>query len=304
MEDVVFDEEDLFYKVADKGVDSVVFVTEKNRIFSLLKKLEIMEKLRLTSRNKAIQEWCKKKFSQTDGLEGFSGSIKHPYRVRYINFKRGGKSLTNTLILIENSDELNKLCKERKKKMGTYVMVVFAGLYQPSREIKPLTHKVLKAFLRKFNIWEMDYAVDIISGDEINNSGKDKFRDAVKCVSVDDTVFCEKTTIYVNNCKGDIKRVLIYDKFLKESTYHKQRLSRVLSGWRRIEMRVNVRKRFSKIESEEIDYYTSILDEIARKYNHLVLFGVVHNTLNSQLNYFKDGRRRIKSEVKFNEWIA
>lgn len=296
--------DELFEAVCDAGLDSFVFVTEKSRVLKLLGSLEIKEKLRLTNRNKSISMWCEKKFANEIGISNFSGSVKNPFRIRYINFKRANKSLTNTMIVIENSVMLNNLCKERKKKYGTYVMVVFAGLYQPSREVKPATYKVLREFLKRFNVWSYDVAVDVMSDEKINNSGKDKFSKALGDICDDKKVYCHKTTIYANSCKGDIEKVLIYDKFTKETTYHKQRLDQALTGWRRIEMRVSARKRFSKIRPDEIMAYKEILDDVAREYNWQILWGVDSKTLDMQIAFLKDGRRKIKCGVKLDKWVA
>lgn len=296
-------EEELFYKIADKGIDAVFHVIEKRSFLNTIKKLMLSQKLRLTNRNQSIKKWCEKKFGSEMGISNFSGNVKNPFRVRYINFERGNKSLSNTMIVIENSVELNNLCKERKKRYGTYVKVVFAGLFQPTRAIKPLTMKVLKTFLSKYNIWDMDLAVDILSKDK--SSDKRKFKNAVKGISSDDSkIYTQYSTTYANSCVGKVEKVLIYDKYIKESIYHKQRLCKALKNWKRIELRVRFRKRFSKITGDEILRYKDMLDDIARNYSDFVLFGVYEKTLNAQIAYLKDGRRKIKSEVKFKEWIA
>ncbi|WP_052137588.1 hypothetical protein [Campylobacter sputorum] len=141
-------DDELALKLQDTGLDAFCFVIEKPRALKMLKHLELQSKLRLTNRNKAIKEYVDKKFG--NDLHTLSGSAKHPYKKRYINFKRGGKSLTNTLICIENNTELNELCKKRKKSYGSYVMIIFAGLYQPSRGLLPQTLRVLRAFLKRF----------------------------------------------------------------------------------------------------------------------------------------------------------
>lgn len=292
-------------KIGDTALDSAIFVSEKKRILKFFKELEIYEKLRLTSRNRAIQEWSQKKFGSEKDITNLSGSVREPFRIRYINLKRGNKSLTNAIILIENSIELNNLCKERKKKYGTYAMVVFAGLYQPTREIKPLTHKILRSFLKRFNLWAVDLAKDFVSSESINSAGKEKFKEAVSKVSLDDKkVFCEKSTIYANFCKEPIKKVLIYDKYLKESVYHKQGLKEPLREWKRVEMRLSIKKRFSKLEKSFFEPFNELLDDIAREYNWVILFGTKTEALDAQLSYFRDGRRRIKRGVKFKEWVA
>ncbi|WP_052137587.1 hypothetical protein [Campylobacter sputorum] len=111
-------------------------------------------------------------------------------------------------------------------------------------------------------------------------------------------------TLYANKCVGDIKKVLIYDKFSKESKYHKQALLPCLSRWRRIEMRISLRRRFSKVARSDIDSYNLILDNIARNYSWRVLFGVARDTLDKQLAFLKDGRRIYSSKIKLKEFVA
>lgn len=148
-----------------------------------------------------------------------------------------------------------------------------------------------------------DYAVDIISNKK--SSDKKAFKEAVKDVSADEKkIYTEFSTTYANACKYGIKKVFIYDKFLKESAYHKQKLDRVLKDWKMIELRVDFRKRFSKITKHEVERYCSILDDIAGNYSDFVLFGVYEKTLNAQIAYLKDGRRKMKSYVKFGKWVA
>ena len=49
------DEEELFFDVTDKGIDSVAFVIEKTAFLRHLKRLEFSQKLRLIIRNQAIK---------------------------------------------------------------------------------------------------------------------------------------------------------------------------------------------------------------------------------------------------------
>ncbi|ALV24580.1 hypothetical protein CIG2463D_1007 [Campylobacter iguaniorum] len=300
--------EDIYDIVADSGADTYGFILEKKRALKLLAKLEIKESLRLTSRNKTIDEYTKKKFAKEyPALQPELNKklkSKCPFRVRYINFKKGGKSLTNTLIMLENSQSLNELCKKNKKAYGTYVEIVFAGLYQPSREILPKTHKVLKAFLDRFNFTYYDLSKDFLSDDDVCNS-KEMFKKSVADIN-DGEIWTEnKTTHYANDLKDkNIKKVFIYDKYIKESVYHKQRLSPKLQRWKRIEMRVIVKQRWSKYNKSEIWKYNDILDQIAGHYSQLAMFGIDTKMLKSQLAYFDDGRRTLKKGIKFKELLV
>ncbi|OCR90245.1 hypothetical protein CFT12S02225_07710 [Campylobacter fetus subsp. testudinum] len=303
----VLNNDQIYDIVADTGIDTFCFIIEKKRALKLLAKLEIKEGLRLTSRNKTIDEYTKKKFAKE--YPALSPELdkkcrnRYPFKIRYINFKRGGKSLTNTLIMLENSQSLNELCRKNKKAYGTYVEVVFAGLYQPSREILPKTHKVLKAFLDRFKTAYTDLAKDMTIDDDICNS-KENFKKAVADINEGEIWTENKTTHYANDLKDkNIKKVFIYDKYIKETTYHKQRLSTQLKHWKRIEMRVIVKQRWSKYDKKEIWKYNEILDQIAGHYSQLAIFGIYDHMLKKQLAYFEDGRRTLKKGIKFKKLL-
>lgn len=294
--------------VADTGIDSFGFIVEKKRAYKLLAKLEIKESLRLTNRNKTVESYANKKFgSEFPALAPELDKKcrnKYPFKIRYINFKRGGKSLTNTLIMLENTQSLNELCRKNKKAYGTYVEIVFAGLYQPSREILPKTHKVLKAFLDRFKAAYKDIAKDFILEDDISNS-KENFKKAVLNLNSGEIWTENKTTHYANDCKDkDIKKVFIYDKYVKETIYHKQRLNPSLKKWVRVEMRIIIKQKWSKYDKSKIWKYNDMLDDIVAHYNQLAIFGVYDHMLKKQLAYFEDGRRTLKKGIKFKKLLA
>ena len=133
--------------IVDCGIDSIRFVMPKATLNGFLKKIELLGKLRLISRNKTVKDYAEYKFKGAN-KPLFDADEKHPYKIRYISFKRGTKSLSNTMLVVENSSELNDLCKKRKKPFGYYVCVVFAGLFQPSRDIFKETYRILGKFLR------------------------------------------------------------------------------------------------------------------------------------------------------------
>lgn len=287
--------------VRNTGFDSFCFVIEKTRALKLLKKLEINNDLRLISRNKTISEYAKLKFGSE--LNDLSGSIKHPYRVRYINFKKRGKSLSNTLIMVENSLFLNELCRTRKKAYGSFVMITFAGLYQPSREILPKTHKILKAFLDRFNVYSYDIAKDFKTDKTINSSQKANFKEALGSLC-EGEIYAYKTTLYANKCKGSVAKVLVYDKFAKERFYHKQRLSDSLKNWCRCEMRVIARKRFSKITKDELERHCERLDIVVSRFDSEMIFGVREDFLNAQMRFFADMRHKLGGGFVLREFVA
>ncbi|MCD8212604.1 MAG: hypothetical protein LUC34_00850 [Campylobacter sp.] len=150
------------------GIDSYRFLLPKSTFLKFMRKIELNTKLRAVSRNKAVKAYADDKFK---GQKPLIMPIGKEFKIRYVSFKRGITSLTNSMIVVENSNKLNDLCKKRKKPYGYYVMVVFAGLYQPSREVFKQTYKILSKFLRRFKPFEFDLASDIKSDTQAQKSG-------------------------------------------------------------------------------------------------------------------------------------
>lgn len=277
------------------GIDSFRFVLPKTTLMAFLKKLELIKKLRLVSRNKSVKEYAEYKFK---GINKplFNADEKHPFKIRYISFKRGIKSLTNSMLVIENSSELNDLCKKRKKALGHYVMVVFAGLYQPSREIYKETYRILGKFLRRFKAYSFDLASDFDSNEEVGYKFKDEFKEATSNFT-DGKAISIKTSLYANNCKGKfygLDRVLLYDKFEKQTNYHKQKIDPKFKGWKRLELTFKLNKKFlDSVENESYKECVEVMDEIISKFSDDYPFGVNLNKFYEQIAFFKDMRKRV-----------
>lgn len=282
--------------VLNAGIDSVRFVMPKQSLNGFLKKLEILSKLRLVSRNKAVKEYAEHKFKGVN-KPLFDADEKHPFKIRYISFKRGVKSLTNTMLVVENSTELNDLCKKRKKQFGYYVCVVFAGLFQPSRDIYKKTYQILGKFLRRFKPYSWDIAVDFKDQESISYKSKARFKEAVEDYGED--VISYKTSLYANRgIKGGkfyaIDKILLYDKYNKQVNYHKQKINEQFKGWKRLEITFKLKGKFIDfIENESFKECIEVMDDIAGRLSDEFPFGVCLDKFNEQTAYFKDMRRRL-----------
>ena len=125
--------------IVDCGIDSIRFVMPKATLNGFLKKLELFGKLRLISRNKTVKDYAEYKFKGAN-KPLFDADEKHPYKIRYISFKRGTKSLSNTMLVVENSSELNDLCKKRKSPLAITFALSLRGCFsQAGIFIKRLT---------------------------------------------------------------------------------------------------------------------------------------------------------------------
>ncbi|AQW82875.1 hypothetical protein [Campylobacter pinnipediorum] len=283
------------------GIDSYEFILPKKTLMSFLKKLELIKKLRLVSRNKSVKEYADYKYKSKEAKKDESRQAKKdedktPMKIRYISFKRGIKSLTNSMLVIEYTDELKKLCKKRKKRDGYYVSVVFAGLYQPSREVHKETYKILGKFLRRFKTYSYDFAADFKGGGEISYKMKEFFKKATEKYT-DGNVTSKSTSLYANNCDDKfygLSRILLYDKYKKQTNYHKQKIDNSFDGWQRLELTFKLNKKFlDEVENKSYQESIAVMDEIISNISDDFPFGVDLAKLNEQIAFFKDMRKRL-----------
>ena len=261
-----------------------------------MRKIELSTKLRSINRNKAITTYVKDKFKADKPDEPLLLPEGVKYKIRYVSFKKGVTSLTNSMIVIENSNELNDLCKKRKKPYGYYIKVVFAGLYQPSREVFKETYKVLSKFLRRFKPYEWDIAHDFKCDEHAGASSKEWLKKRLDRFG--DKFISYKSTIYANACYErfyGLKKICFYDKFEKQTNYHHQKLDESLSGWHRLELTFKLKDKFiDHAEYDRLAEYVAVMDEmINRITGNAYPYGVDIGVLGEQVEFIKDNRRHL-----------
>lgn len=276
------------------GIDSFRFVINKSVFLKFMRKLELNTNLRAIERNKTISDYAKYKFKNEAPLLMPKWS---EFKMRYINFKRNNKSLTNAMVVIENSNTLNELCRKNKRPFGYYVMVVFAGLYQPQREVFKKTYDVLGKFLKRFKTYQFDLANDFKSDNQAGAKMKRFFKERLKRYS--NNFMSYKTTLYANYCRTGrfygLNKVCFYDKYKKESEHHNLKLDDSLKGWHRLELTFTLKSKFiDKIENKDFMDYVYVMDDIANLISEGACpFGVNIDILKEQVNFFKDNRRAL-----------
>lgn len=281
------------------GIDSYRFVIPKNIALAFLKKLELHSKLRATTRNKQVQSYCNDKFKSIK-----STNDKYPFKVRYINLKRGVKSLSNTILFIENSKELHVIARKNKKKLDYYVMLVFAGLHQPSKDIEELVFKILAKFIRRFKTYSFDMALDFNSEKSIDYKLKDWFGEHSKKWSGGSIISIGKS-LYANNISNSSKfynlsKILLYDKYYKQKFYHKEKIPDEFVEWKRLELTFHLKKKFlEEVENESINEAIEVLNDIAKAIGAVGLFGGEMNMLAKQIQMLLD----LRHKHKFRAWI-
>lgn len=281
------------------GIDSYRFVIPKSVALGFLKKLELYTKLRATTRNKQVQIYCKDKFKSLK-----SENPKYPFKVRYINLKRGVKSLSNTILFLENSKELHDIARKNKKKLDYYVMIIFAGLHQPSKDIESSVFKALAQFVRRFKTYSFDLAYDFDSERNIDYKLKEWLGTNTKQWSGGQIISVGKS-LYANNILDStryygLSRILLYDKYHKQKHYHKEKIPDEFQKWKRLELTFNLRAKFlDQIENESINEAIAVLNDMARSIGAIGLIGVDIDMLCRQCQLLKD----LRHKVSFRAWI-
>lgn len=281
------------------GIDSYRFVIPKSVALGFLKKLGLYTKLRVTTRNKQVQIYCKDKFKSLK-----SENPKYPFKVRYINLKRGVKSLSNTILFLENSRELHDIARKNKKKLDYYVMIIFAGLHQPSKDIQSCVFKALAQFVRRFKTYSFDLAYDFDSERNIDYKLKEWLGTNTKQWSGGQIISVGKS-LYANNILDsthyyNLSRILLYDKYYKQKHYHKEKIPDEFQKWKRLELTFNLRAKFlDQIENESINEAIAVLNDMARSIGAIGLIGVDIDMLCKQCQLLKD----LRHKVSFRAWI-
>ena len=152
-------------------------------------------------------------------------------------------------------------------------------------------------FLRRFKPYSWDVAVDFKDPCDVNSKAKGKFKESVKECA--DDVISFKTSIYANHGLKSgkfyaVDKVCLYDKFEKQTNYHKQKIDEKFKDWKRLEVTFRLKGKFIDfIENENFKECVEVMDEIADKLTGEFPFGVYLGKFNEQIAYFMDMRKRL-----------
>ena len=110
----------------------------------------------------------------------------------------------------------------------------------------------------------------------------------------------EKTSFYINTPSSPtadtdyFKKILVYDKYSKESRYKK--LDDELKNWKRLEITVNIKFKFKDFV---LDDYLEDMQNIAKKYFNVLAFS--YDYLHLQNKLLTDGRTLKAKDISLNE---
>ena len=190
-------------------------------------------------------------------------------RYYYIKFiKISNVSNASAYILIKQNYESVGISKNRKKKYSHYCETVFTGLRQPTKKISIDTYRVLSLFITRFKINDIDICFDGKNETPINRSNINHFYYLFNeyINSFSDTNLYH-SSFYINapaSVEADVdvfKKLLVYDKYIKESRY--KNLDDNLINWKRLEVTINVKFKFKGFN---LDDYLLDIETMAKKY--------------------------------------
>lgn len=276
------------------GIDSIRFVIPARTLAVFLRKKKLYDKIKLPSSNYTIRDFIEQKYHNYKSIDK-----KYPFDFRYINIFDGNKSLSNSIILLQNTKELHLIAAKNKKKKNYYIQVVFAGLFQPSKDIKKEVYKILKLFLKRFKIYSLDLSADFKDEKNIKD-----FKNAFELAIKDNSKIKQyKDSLYANNdgsLNEGLYKVILYDKFNKQSNFHKEKIHPDYKHWKRLEISIILKKKFWNFIDDEVvgikyslNDSIDILTSIARSLGLANLSGLNLAMLSSQIKLLNDLRLKI-----------
>lgn len=217
------------------------------------------------------------------------------YEVKFVEI--GNLKNLSGYCLIKSTLESVSISKSRKKQKNFYSEVIFAGLRQPTKNISLSTYETLSLFIKRFKVSDLDVCYDGLSELEINDNTLNMYRFLFKdYISNFKDTLIEKSSFYINTPSSPIadtdyfKKILVYDKYLKESRY--KNLDDELKNWKRLEVTVNIKFKFKDFL---LDDYLEDMQNIAKKYFNILSFSYEYLELQNKLLVDKRTHKGIKA---------
>lgn len=224
-----------------------------------------------------VQQETLRKFLTKRGYQ-IETIVNDPWIVQYFEHKYGdisrlkfvkinkGRNI-NSLIILHHTDVCEQLEKNRKKRGGYYVEVVFAGLRQPFKKIDISTYDVLAQFVKRFDVSSIDVCVDGENKMRIDWSNKHVLRRMFEPwikrytdTNIHYSTFYVNAPIETENQTYPYLKIVFYDKFLKEAKY--KYIEEKYEGWKRFEVTVLLE---GKLKIYMLEDLTRDIEEMATR---------------------------------------
>lgn len=286
-----------------QGIDTITQIAN----YKTLSNIVIKEGLKLKKdiKHLPINSYLKSIINQlkTDTKKRYKKDDFKPI-VEYVKIAKG-KGLSTYMIVVRNTPLLFDYATTNKKAKSNYCHIIFAGLHQPTKHISSDSIKFISKILRRkaFKLHSMDIAIDYLDNQEISHKQKRQFKMNLNTLE-NNSAISKGNSLYCNSVNDkNVSKILIYDKFKKQSIYQKQPLDKSLKCWKRLEIEIHPSSKSNFIDfiNSNDFYYDSlyICNKISKK---LKVSGFKNDYLEYQLNSFIDNRTMNNkvSKVQFN----
>ncbi|CAA6805283.1 MAG: Unknown protein [uncultured Sulfurovum sp.] len=220
---------------------------------------------------------------------------------------RGQKPLL--MSIVRNIPVLFDVATHHKQAKDTFCLVIFAGLHQPTKKISHKAMSTISKFTNRktFKVRSIDVAIDTTDFRSISHKRKESFKEQLAPYSKLG-VISKGSSFYINNFEHvkSISRILYYDKYLKQTQHHGQKLSKGLSNWKRLEITLtfDVTDQHNKGFTQYIEGFNFLddlfdIDEVAKK---IGITSYSHDYITYQINSLLDNRfmNNRESKEQFN----
>ncbi len=281
------------------GIDSVRLVVRYESILKIADKLDLIavHSWENTPANKVIKDIEKKAIH--DSKQSKNG--KYVPLVKVFRLRKGGKNLSDYMIVLLNVDETLKEAKRHKKAKNYFCLMTFAGLHQPTKDIRIESMRTIKRIMKRkaMKLNSVDVAVDTLDDKKVNSKTKEDFKNRMGEVAKNGVISYQGTH-YVNepHDKGNVSKIAYYDKAQKQEVHHNQKLNKNLKKWKRIEITISPKKRMcfaDYVKSEEFLEDMANVKEVVQDTN---VGEYRDDYINYQINNFVDGRTMNTKEGK------
>lgn len=222
----------------------------------------------------------------------------HKPIIEYVKLARG-KDLSNYMLVVRNIPLLFDHAIENKKAKGHYSLVIFSGLHQPTKHVTTGALKFISRILKRktFKIHDIAFSKDYRDKLEVNHGRKNTFKEQLKehgkdCISTGSSLYCN------NIYDKSINKILMYDKYKKQTVYHKQEIGTMPKDWKRLEMTVKPSKKMSFLEFINSEEFAGALETFDQMAEDLGVPKTDKSYLEYQINSILDNRVMNNNESK------
>ncbi len=229
------------------GIDTIRYIVTLVKLRKLMNELNLEYEIKIS---KSMMKIFKKEVSK------LTSTHINNFELQIVKISKA-KSLLGYILVKKNINSDN-YARQIKKKKGAYREIIFTGLHQPTKQTAKehleASYRVISRFVDKCPNSTIDIALDGLCSPQIDK----RALDSLMCMyfnNIKDTKQY-RNSYYINNIlspKSSIftfKRLIIYDKFLKNGAYEK---------WKRLEVTVNISKKLTVSKLDEVLVSVSLL---------------------------------------------